>query len=207
MKGLIIKDLLNLKKQFRTTLLALLAFIVMSFNSGNPSLIISMSALLGVSMTISSMSYDEFFKWNSYALAMPISRKKLVLSKYILSILLIVPSLLLSTLISYLFILPKSNMIAKDLLATAYIVLGLFILYICIMIPFIYKFGVEKSRLLIIAITAIITGTFFTLNSLDISLPSEDQLMTFLKLSPLLLIIALTVSTYISYSIMKKKDL
>ena len=86
MKGLIIKDIFNLKKGITTTLIMILFYGIFSYNTGNMSMLIGMTVFIMTSLSISSMSYDDMAKWDGYALSMPITRKNIVLSKYILSI-------------------------------------------------------------------------------------------------------------------------
>ena len=207
MKGLIIKDILNLKKNLRTTLLMIIVFTFMAYGSGDPSYIIGMTVLIFTTMSITSMAYDELAKWDSYALSMPISRRNIVLSKYVLSIILSVLSVVISTIISYVLILLKSDMNGFELLLTSYIVFGISILFICVILPLIYKFGVEKSRLLMIGVISIPTVIFLAINKLNINMPGEKQFIMLLKISPLLLIIFLFISSFISYRIYKNMDI
>lgn len=206
-KGLIIKDILNLKKNLKTTLLMIIVFGAIAYNSGDPSYIIGMTVMLLTTMSITSMSYDELAKWNSYALAMPVSRRNVVLSKYILSIILSISSILTSTVVAYILILPKSSMIGMELLLTSYIIFSISILFICTIFPLIYKFGVEKTRLLIIGVIAIPTAIFFAINEMGINMPNERQLMMLLKISPLILLVFLIISSSISYKIFRNVDI
>ena len=84
MKGLMIKDILNLRKNFKTTLLVIGFFAIYAYTSNNPSYMIAMVTLILSMMPLTSMAYDDMSKWDRYALAMPISKKDIVLSKYIL---------------------------------------------------------------------------------------------------------------------------
>lgn len=208
MKGLIIKDILNLRKNFRTTALVIGFVSIYAFATNNPFYLIGMVTIILSLSSITSMTYDDMSKWDRYALTMPISRKDIVVSKYILSILLSIVSILVSVTISYLLIITqKNNIESKELLLTAYILFFSSLAYISIMLPLIFKFGVEKSRILFIAVIAIITMLFFMLFSNGLLIPNENQFIFLLKISPFILIIILFTSALFSYIIYKNKDI
>lgn len=207
MKGLIIKDILNLKKNMRMTLLIGLFFLVFAYGTGNPPYLIGMATLLFAVMSVTSLSYDEMTKWDRYALAMPISRKDVVISKYLLATMLAFLAVVVSSGIAYLFVLPKSELSFIELLLVAYAVFFVALTYISFMMPFIYKFGVEKTRAITVGLFALPTAAIIVLVKAGMKMPSAEQLMMMLKLSPLLLLIILGASLFISLKIYKNKEL
>lgn len=207
MLGLIIKDILNLRKILKTSLLILAFFSLLAYESGNPSYLMGMFVLILTMQFISSISYDEVAKWNVYALTMPISRVKLILSKYILSVSLSIIALIMSTTISYFLILPKTSMSQLEFFLVSYIIFAISILLLSVLIPLIYKFGVERSRLLLFVVLGIPTLLIIYLNKKGIKLPDMDELVSLFKISPIILILSLIVSFYISYRIYKKIDI
>ncbi|MGN9163766.1 ABC-2 transporter permease [Tissierellaceae bacterium HCP3S3_D8] len=207
MKGLIIKDILNLKRNLKITLLMFIIFSSISYSSGDPSYSIGMISFIFTTMSITSMAYDELVKWDNYALTMPISRKNIVLSKYILSIIFSASSIVISTIISYIFILPKSGMKGSELLLVSYTLFMLSMLFVSIILPLIYKFGVEKSRILMVGVMAVPFAMAFFLKDVGTIMPTESQLMMILKASPLVLITVVLLSSWISCNIYKNKDM
>lgn len=207
MKGLLIKDILNLKGSYKANLIVLGFFIIFAYQSGDPSYLIAMMVMIMTMLSVTSMAYDDLAKWDVYALSMPISRKNVVQSKYILSILLSLSATLISTVISYTLILPRSDMGQLEFLVTAGVIFEVSLLYSFITLPLIYKYGLEKVRILMAAVFAIPTFLVFFIYKMEVSLPSEEQMMFFLKISPLLVILALFVSMATSYRIFKKKDI
>lgn len=207
MKGLIIKDILNLRRSFKTTLLIICLFAIYAYGTNNPSYLISMVVLILTMMSITSIAYDDMAKWDRYALAMPISRKDIVISKYVLSILLSIVSVLVSFIVTYILILPRADISIKELLLIAYVVFSISLIFVSMILPFIYKFGVEKARIISIGIFAIPTAILFLLHKIELELPDENQLMFLLKISPLILILILFSSGLFSYIIYKNKDI
>jgi ABC-type transport system involved in multi-copper enzyme maturation permease subunit len=207
MKGLLIKDLINLKKSFGTIIAMIVLYFLFAYQSGDPSILVGMIVFLLTMMSITSMSYDDMAKWDKFALSMPISRKTIVYSKYILAVLLSLAGLVLSTGIGYIVILLKAKMSIQEYLVASYAIFVLSMAFICIIIPLIFKFGVEKSRLMMMGAIIIPMIIGYVISKSGIPMPSENQLMTILKLSPLLVVLALYISSTISYNIYKKKDL
>lgn len=207
MKGLLIKDLLNLKKNFSTVIIIIALYFLFAFKSGDPSILTGMIVFLLATMSITSMAYDDLAKWDKFALAMPISRKKIVYSKYILSVLLSLVGVVLSTAIGYVVILLKGKMSIQDFLLASYIIFGVAIIFSCIILPLVFKFGVEKSRLMMMAVFIIPVALAYALSGIGVPMPTENQFMTILKVSPLIILIILYLSSSISYNIYRKKDL
>lgn len=207
MKGLIIKDILNLKRSLITSLATLLFFSLIAYQSGDPMFLIGTFVIIISMQYISSISYDDLAKWDIYALTMPISRRKLVMSKYILSALLSIAALIISSAVAYFLILPVSNIGITEFLLFSYLIFFIALLLTSIMLPLIYKFGVERSRLLLFIVISIPVMIGLFLNKIGINLPNEDQFSMLIKISPFIIIIILFVSSLISCKIYKNKDM
>ena len=207
MKGLIIKDLLNLRKYFKMLILFLILYSFISLNSGSIVLLMLMVSLLMTMMVTTSITEDESVKWDRFALAMPISRKTLVNSKYLLLALLLIVGIIPATGLSYIIMSIKGNLNLSGILLTSYGAFALAIFFISVSVPFIHKYGVEKTRFLTIAFVAIPVAISWIIETVDIALPSKEQLSILLKLSPVLLALLMLASIKISYSIYRTKDI
>ena len=207
MKGLILKDFLNLRKYSRTVFLILAFYVLYGFMLDNASLIIGMISLLFTMMAITSFSYDDLAKWDKYALSLPVTRKEMVLSKYILATILAVAGALLALLASILLSTIKTPVGITEQLAVTYVLFAISIIFVSILLPLIYKFGVEKSRIMILLVFAVPAAIVFVLGSVGFKLPTESQLMTLLYASPFIVIAIFAISYFISYSVYKNKDL
>ena len=207
MKGLIIKDLLNLRKHIKMLILFLVLYSFISLNSGSILLLMLMVSLFVTMMVTTSIAEDESVQWDRLALAMPISRKTLVNSKYLLLGLLLFVGIIPATGLAYIIMAIKGNMNSSGILMTSYGSLALAIFYISVSVPFIHKFGVEKTRFLTFVFVGIPIVITWIIETVDIALPSKEQLMILLKISPILLILFLLASIKISYNIYRKKDI
>lgn len=207
MIGLIIKDVLNLKKSLMASLLMLLFFSIAAYQSKDPSFLIGVFVIIISMQAISAIAYDDLAKWDVYALTMPVSRRELVTSKYILAVLLSITALIVSGTISYFFIFPLSDLSIREFLVTSYLIFAIAMLLISVILPLIYKLGVERSRLLLVAVILIPTSIGVFLNKMGIALPDENQLLMLAKISPIIIIGILLISILISTKIYRNKDI
>ena len=87
MIGLILKDIYNLKKQSKIYLILLVFYFFMGMANRSISMFGTMLSVLAAMLPVTAMAYDEKNNWERYALTMPLSRKDMVLSRYILGLL------------------------------------------------------------------------------------------------------------------------
>lgn len=220
-KGLMIKDFLQLKSYRKTLIIYLIIFgmtsISQEIQNGFAS-ILTVAMTLGFGMfSIASFHYDEMAKAERYILTLPITRKEYVIAKYIFVILATIIGSVIGIVASFLVHLGVSQQIPnlEDLLGAAIGgIVGIGFIE-AIQIPCIFKFGAEKGRMYIFAITfllAFLIGGMFWLiekSGIQISLTASETVLT--KALPFLLL-ALTGMIYfisygISYRIFLKKEL
>lgn len=221
MKGLIIKDLLQLKSYFKTLIIFMFIFVCVSLEPENTSTdgILTIMMTLGLGMFgMATFSYDEMAKANKYILTFPLTKKEVVLSKYVLQIILTLTGAILGSILSVIISLVLSKNIPNfiDLISIA--LGGLFGIGLVesIQMPCFYKMGAEKGRIymfIITVIVAFIAGGIITLgekviNNFSIDLNSiSNVLETFLPLVLLgLVLLEYFISYKISYKIYSKKE-
>jgi len=202
MKGLILKDFMNLKRQYKVLLLMSVFFIVMSLTGDNSAMFSGVISILLVMLTITTTSYDEQSKWDRYALTMPVSRSDLVIGKYIMGLILSIAAFIVNVVFQ---IVTGSGTIQYVLTVSAALFgAGLFLL--CIILPIMFRFGVEKGRLLMMLILFIPSGAIALLSKIGITIPDGafiDQLPYYCVL---LLLLVAAASVRISLMIYKKKE-
>lgn len=208
MKGLIIKDLLLMKENWKQLLLFGLIFIVIGLE-GN-QILTFVPVFLSLMVLLSTFSYDDYNKWNSYAVTLPNGRKNIVRAKYIASICLSAIAILFTY-----FLIMISGMMNHhlNLEETAVTLLGCWsavVLLQAFMYPLIFKVGLEKGRIFLfvffIGVSALLGLVF---QNIKISLPVE--VIRFLDhylivILPLVMIILLSISYKISEKIVQKKE-
>ena len=86
MKSLLLKDLYNMRTNVRYLLVMMLVFAVAFIPNGYLNFLFITSTMFSV-MMVSTFSYDEYAKWNRYALVMPIQKRDIVAGKFLMAVL------------------------------------------------------------------------------------------------------------------------
>ena len=158
MKGLIIKDLLGLK-QITVTIAILMGFyLFMGFMSGGESNQVGyfsiMVLVINAMIPLTCAGYDEQCGWDTFGGALPVSRAKTVAARYMNSLLTLAGSLALVLIADLIY----TQVGGYQTNASAYLYpFAAATLYVSLMNPIIYRFGVQKSRIVMIIIVLIPT--------------------------------------------------
>lgn len=155
MKGLLLKDIFTLEKQMRGLLIVIAGFALIPASN-----MIGFTVMYAIIIPISSFGYDERAKWDRLMRMMPIPERSMILSKYVLgysfvglnSVIMLIAQFGYHafgyqdlTLASYPAFLAKLIfMVFMALIAYA------------VLMPFIFKFGMEKGRLVFGAVFAVL---------------------------------------------------
>ena len=206
MKGLILKDFLMMKSYVKTLAALFLIYAVMGFYNKNASFISFVIIFVSILMVMTTFSYDNYSKWDLFALSMPIRRKTMVTSKYLYALILCGGSTLISIAVSIGTSLITGQGEFEEILGVNYSVAAAAVLVIAILIPAIYKFGVEKGRFILIAVYLIPVLLAFILPQNLIPVPTEQQVMTALYVSPIFLLLIFVLSYWLSCRIYLKKE-
>ncbi len=178
MYGLIKKDLLMIKQNLKILMLVFIIFLGMTIiNESDMTFILPFMAVM---ISISTFSYDNYNKWDAYAVTLPNGRKNVVRAKYISTLVFVIMSFIIS--IISLFIMNKCginidlNLAILELIGCLF---GIFLIMI-IMFPIMYKFGVEKGRIALFIITFGVTGLVVLLSK-NIHINISKNIVDFVK--------------------------
>ena len=144
MKGLLLKDIYVAKKNLRTFLVMILAFSLGSLavrDSGNFFLCYGIVMMPGITMSL--ISYDERYRWDEYAGAMPLNREQLVTEKYLLHLGMVLVWLPVLLVLQHFQQVPAFGGSPLTLLVAG---LNLGLLLPGILLPIIFALGTEKGR-------------------------------------------------------------
>ena len=216
MKGLLLKDLLILKNQMRNVLMVIIGFVIISIMMKSYFYIAFVVPFYIVMLIISSFSYDELNNSNTYIIALPFSRKEIVKARYLLCLLSIITSFLIGLLLSIIIPVLNEEMEFANIFASTLASITGVIFVISLLIPFFYKFGVQKGRvMLFIAIMTIslligIIISLFENSKLNIALffnqLEQINWMILILISITIILLILYISYLISYKIYKNKE-
>jgi ABC-type transport system involved in multi-copper enzyme maturation permease subunit len=202
MTGLILKDLLNLKKQGKVYLILIIFYFAIGLVNENSSMFASMMTMVAVLIPITAMAYDERCKWDRYALTMPVSRKDMVMSKYLLGLIFMTAAFVISILLNMVF----SNMPINENTLTA---LGNFfagLTLMAVIFPLLFKFGVEKGRILMMIVIFIPVAAVMMISKIGIPMPAEEKLEQLIYFLPIIGVLLFIISIYFSLRIYRKKE-
>ena len=165
MLGLIKKDLLLLKSNLVYFFVIALIYSLLIVEGTFGISFILVLPIIAVIMFLSTFSYDDFNKWDAYAVTLPVLRKNIIKSKYIATLIIILASSLLGLLISFLISLLPNQIFSLDIFIEEFLsaILGA-IIFISIMFPLIYKIGIEKAR---ISVFIVVFGFLIIFNFLS----------------------------------------
>lgn len=156
MKGLLLKDFYMIKKYCRAFVFMVLLFLGVSCIGGENVFFSVYPVLLASVIPVTLISYDEKERWNLYCATLPCSRSAIVSVKYLVGLLSGGVMLILSVLIQSL----RMVYYGTFTLANFWMMLSSFLILMLIgptiLLPVIFKFGVEKGRIVYYIINGVI---------------------------------------------------
>lgn len=204
-KGLIVKDLLNLSHYKLSLLIIIVVFIGLGVSSKSSLTFMPIMLMTAIGMIgLSTFSYDEISKADKYLLTFPTNKKEMVKAKYILIIGMIIIGAIVSIIVTYgiNYIVYSEIPDIKPILTM--VLGGVFGISLveAIQIPSIYKWGAEKGRIqmfvLIILIGALIGGLVFLITSAGLSVQfNTNQILEFIKNFGTYILIAVILLMYL----------
>jgi len=158
MKGLLIKDLYTLAKQLKIFILMIIVFSFMPQFSAS-----GFAVIYSAMLPISALAYDERSKWNYLAVMMPYSAKDVVICKYLLGYIMLFAAALLSAAAQICFSMLGKAPVSAETFIQLLLIVCIAVIFQAVNLPFMFKMGVEKGRLVFFALIAILVlgGTAF----------------------------------------------
>ena len=196
MKGLLMKDLLNLRQTIRVWALLLALFIVIGFAQRSPIYITSMLTVMVLLLPVNALAYDETCKWDAYALTMPVTRRDLVLSKYLLALVGAGAMALLSAVCTLMM-----GAAPDEVFSTIGLLLAAGLCMISILLPLLFRFGVQKGRMVMIVV--VLLPVALTVLFPDVFTTTQPVGTGWLPLAALVLLVG---SAAVSVRICEKKE-
>lgn len=168
MKGLLLKDWYVIFKQGKVMFLFVLLYLILGALEENT--FFGAFAVLFLSLLpITVMGFDERSKWDRFAVTLPVTRKQLVLEKYLFSLI----ALGAGTALYLVFSIASSAFAHRttdlaELLGVLAPMLSVSLIFSAVNFPMMFQLGVEKGRLwfiLIIALLGAILGGLLAMRS------------------------------------------
>ena len=165
MNGLLLKEYHTLKRYIMSYGFAFLLFLVLSIYMRSAVYLQSMLTMSLGMLAFTGMTYDKMYGWEKLVLTMPVKRSSVVASKYIASVIMAVVALVISTGIGMLMtqIFSTVEESVEEMAVVGIVLFGMILFVYAIVLPLIYKLGVERARIYMIAVVMIPFFLFLSL--------------------------------------------
>ena len=210
MSGLVLKDMLVLRKSLKTYVLFLAFYVIMAVvGMFSISFITAFVQIIVMLLPMSSFAYDEQAKWDRYAVILPLDRRVMVRARYLFVILMLLVAAAFAPLSCVALSITQAEPVAENL-AAGLAALSMGLLAADLTLPLSYKLGPERARpylyaiIFIPVILLVLAGQMGWLKGLS-DLPEETALALFSVL-PLIPLAGLPVSYLISCRVVEKKE-
>ena len=159
MTGLILKDFLILRKTINIYAVFFVGFLALCITVDFPvSTIASFLSVIVMVLPLTAFNYDHAAKWEVYGLALPVSRTKTVAARYLLCLLLVVGVAVIAAAFETVLLLLDRGDSAWELLLTVCGCMGAGVLFNAILLPLIYRFGIERAKIIAFGLLICIAG-------------------------------------------------
>lgn len=216
MRGLVMKDILVMKKNLKMYILFLAFYLAMAFvGVFGVSVAVAMTQVILMILPISSFNYDEFYHWDRFAAILPVGRRVVVGGRYLFLLLLTFGALAYNMVVTVLVSMVRStDLMECSITVLVSVSIGLFIA--AVMLPLCYRLGAERARpfLFVIVLLPTLLGVLaYQSGALDwidlkqLASVSEMTVLLFVTGFFVAMLAALGVSYLVSCRILEKKEL
>ncbi len=209
MSGIVLKDLLVLRKQGKSYAMIIGIYALMSLAGiFDYTMLSSMAVVIVMMLPITSFSYDELARWDKYAASTPAGRRGVVQAKYVTAFIIsgLVGLICLAVDGVMALITPEADFEVLVLALVSSLAAGFLIN--AIVLPLMFKYGAEKSRAILVGVMAIGLGAMLVLSRLLKSMGLvnlSDRVAV--CLAAVLVVGGLIVSYLLSQKIFSQKEL
>ena len=217
MTGLILKDFLILRKTLRSYLFMLVVYVGIAFTGvWSADIVGVLMVVMVVMLPMNVFAYDKQAKWDTYGLALPVGRTKTVAARYLCVLLLCLLSVGLTAILGVMLYAAGRVEEPVEFLVSCSVMGLMSVLVNAIMLPFLYKFGPERARMMFFGIMGGIVllvvaalfplGGLAWLKALELAEPTPAQAAAIPVIAAIAGLALLTVSFLLSRHFYGQKD-
>lgn len=218
MTGLILKDFLILRKTLRSYLFMLVVYVGIAFTGvWSADIVGVLMVVMVVMLPMNVFAYDKQAKWDTYGLALPVGRTKTVAARYVCVLLLCLLSVGLTAILGMMLYAAGRVEEPVEFLVSCSVTGLMAVLVNAIMLPFLYKFGPERARMMFFGIMGGIVllvvaalfplGGLAWLKALELAEPTPAQAAAIPVIAVIAGLALLTVSFLLSRHFYGQKDI
>lgn len=219
MKGLLLKDFYNLKKNGIFMLITLICFGFFGAMGEMGASFVIMWGLIASMQIITTFTFDEAVKWNSFGMTMPVTRKELVGAKFIVHWCMTIFGIgvtLAATLLTSVCLQKLTGEMLRELLITSWLGFWMILFLGGISVLLLFRFSAERTRLITALVFAVpmaiciaVTNIFSSAATFEMSVGDVSAAMYVVLLAgiPAVVLVWEFVMYRISCRVFAKKDL
>lgn len=214
MKGLMIKDFLTLKKKYGITriiidIAIIIALMIVLEGTGAIYISFLLLPLEITSMIISLTTCDEEWRWDKYAISLPITKTQIVKSRYILAGFLSLIGLIVSILVNTISYFCFPNYKYGFYLFISFASFAVILLFLAFILPSTYSLGVNAGFAVMIILLAIllVLGFWSRLTDNSIMWFVVDNFELCIVIASVFDVIICVLSYILSITFFKKKHI
>lgn len=153
MKAMLYADWLNFRQSLRTILYILVVFCFAAFAWSGPTFLSVTMVMLSVLLPVSLCASDQAYGWDKLSLSLPILRHEVVGSKFVIGLLANLTLFALSSVLTAVYYGAVDRTIPlPETIATLVGCETVSLLLMGLMLAIIFRFGVDKSRYILIVV-------------------------------------------------------
>ena len=206
MKGLILKDLYAIKGYFKLYLMIDALMILCSGIVEERIFFMLYPCILTGILALSLIAYEEREKWSVYALTLPYTRAQVVASKYLIGLIIGGANTFAILLVRLVRMLVTNTFDAVEPISLFMLLTTACLMPAAIMLPFLFKFGAEKGRLIYYLSVGAVCGLLGAFGGMNVSVPTSLANL----ILPIVCVISLLCyigSCFLSIKVYQKKEL
>ncbi|CEH34538.1 ABC-2 transporter permease [Romboutsia lituseburensis] len=201
---------LNLKSVFKQIWLIAAIWIVVS--AFNPTFLNMLFGMIIVLTVYQVMAYEDMNGIDNIISVMPVKKKEYVLSRYLMGIIALFISIIIVSIEYFVALKLNQNLISLDVLLVAGGTVG--VIAMCIVIPILLKFGINKGRVVVILIMMVLmmipSGVIGYLAESPEAMEKTIEMINNVGISLIAFVlnfVVLAISTTISIKIYENKEI
>lgn len=156
MKGLLVKDFKIIGQQKWLMIIILLCAFLCFYSMHDPSFIVGYTCLICATLCVTTCAYDEMNNGLAFLMAMPYSRKTYIIEKYVLSLIIGCFAWIISSVAAIFCTLILKRPFGTELITELLFFIIPILVIPSLMIPVTYKFGHNRSRIVVFVIIGIV---------------------------------------------------
>lgn len=206
MKGLILKDIYQLKSYMRVFLVVVLFCVLMGFSDQDAVFMTYYPGVLMGMMPLTLYAYDEKAKFHTLLATLPIKKSSYVVAKYIIGFILILAACIATGAVQAFKMLQAGNFVLSEFLLIMALALAVGFFAPSIVLPLIFWFGSEKGRfinIIVVVVAISLINVFMDMgNDFTMILSAEQMVFAVIGIAVLVYCISCAIST----AIFEKKE-